>query len=102
MHGKDHVNARKKMEGTHHLLQDPNIDFNMFIKTGEERSKVFCYWSTCPYDLFPKPRHYKSRQRGKVGAPFVCISVSLTIISLLFQDELCKMGYSFLQRLLEA
>lgn len=50
---KDHVNARKEMEDAHHLLQDFNEDFKVFIKTGEERSKAFCYWSTFLYKLFP-------------------------------------------------
>lgn len=50
---KDHVSAKKKMEDTHDLLQDFNADFNMFIKTGEEKSKVFHYWNTFLYELFP-------------------------------------------------
>lgn len=50
---KDHVSARKEMEDAHHLLQDFNEDFKVFIKTGEERSKSFCYWSTFLYELFP-------------------------------------------------
>lgn len=50
---KDHVSARKEMEDTHLILQNFNADFNMFIKTGEEKSEVSCYWSTFRYELFP-------------------------------------------------
>ena len=51
---KDHLNAKKKMEDMHHLLQDFNVDFSFsqFIKTGVEKSKVFCYWTFFLYELF--------------------------------------------------
>ena len=51
-----HLNAKKKTEDMHYPLQDFIADFSQFIKTGVEKSKVFCSWNIFLYEPFPVMR----------------------------------------------